>query len=116
MEDVAGNQPGDGTRKDQATACIGEAPTTRFVPAASLVPQLRQVRANTSPSLVWVTCTPRLPRSSRRPQRGQSARKVMPASSSCRCSSKSDYPLLLPRSEEHTSELQSLMRISYAVF
>src|SRR3546814_9606237 len=24
--------------------------------------------------------------------------------------------LLLPRSEEHTSELQSLMRISYAVF
>src|SRR3546814_2958619 len=27
-----------------------------------------------------------------------------------------DQPLLLPRSEEHTSELQSLMRISYAVF
>src|SRR3546814_3323042 len=25
-------------------------------------------------------------------------------------------PLTLPRSEEHTSELQSLMRISYAVF
>src|SRR3546814_7497170 len=25
-------------------------------------------------------------------------------------------PLFLPRSEEHTSELQSLMRISYAVF
>src|SRR3546814_9731085 len=25
-------------------------------------------------------------------------------------------PLLVPRSEEHTSELQSLMRISYAVF
>src|SRR3546814_10746857 len=25
-------------------------------------------------------------------------------------------PFLLPRSEEHTSELQSLMRISYAVF
>src|SRR3546814_2528845 len=25
-------------------------------------------------------------------------------------------PALLPRSEEHTSELQSLMRISYAVF
>src|SRR3546814_3686052 len=26
------------------------------------------------------------------------------------------HPLGLPRSEEHTSELQSLMRISYAVF
>src|SRR3546814_3133731 len=25
-------------------------------------------------------------------------------------------PVLVPRSEEHTSELQSLMRISYAVF
>src|SRR3546814_7458210 len=27
-----------------------------------------------------------------------------------------DFPVLVPRSEEHTSELQSLMRISYAVF
>src|SRR3546814_5215470 len=27
-----------------------------------------------------------------------------------------DKPLPVPRSEEHTSELQSLMRISYAVF
>src|SRR3546814_1080555 len=27
-----------------------------------------------------------------------------------------DFPPALPRSEEHTSELQSLMRISYAVF
>src|SRR3546814_17486930 len=27
-----------------------------------------------------------------------------------------DYAARLPRSEEHTSELQSLMRISYAVF
>src|SRR3546814_1353357 len=27
-----------------------------------------------------------------------------------------DYPPLMTRSEEHTSELQSLMRISYAVF
>src|SRR3546814_10553942 len=26
------------------------------------------------------------------------------------------FPSVLPRSEEHTSELQSLMRISYAVF
>src|SRR3546814_10693717 len=26
------------------------------------------------------------------------------------------FPLVTPRSEEHTSELQSLMRISYAVF
>src|SRR3546814_1876141 len=29
---------------------------------------------------------------------------------------RSKYPLHAPRSEEHTSELQSLMRISYAVF
>src|SRR3546814_2164024 len=28
----------------------------------------------------------------------------------------SESPRLMPRSEEHTSELQSLMRISYAVF
>src|SRR3546814_2328954 len=27
-----------------------------------------------------------------------------------------DFPASMPRSEEHTSELQSLMRISYAVF
>src|SRR3546814_2098176 len=27
-----------------------------------------------------------------------------------------DLPPVIPRSEEHTSELQSLMRISYAVF
>src|SRR3546814_8230985 len=31
-------------------------------------------------------------------------------------SRKSDAPRLMARSEEHTSELQSLMRISYAVF
>src|SRR3546814_3020546 len=31
---------------------------------------------------------------------------------SCRC----HQPILTERSEEHTSELQSLMRISYAVF
>src|SRR3546814_3244693 len=30
-------------------------------------------------------------------------------------SRRSRWPTLLPRSEEHTSELQSLMRISYAV-
>src|SRR3546814_1815874 len=29
---------------------------------------------------------------------------------------KSAFPAFSPRSEEHTSELQSLMRISYAVF
>src|SRR3546814_7806745 len=32
----------------------------------------------------------------------------------CRC--RRDRPSTSPRSEEHTSELQSLMRISYAVF
>src|SRR3546814_6334073 len=34
----------------------------------------------------------------------------------CRVSSVSATPGWQPRSEEHTSELQSLMRISYAVF
>src|SRR3546814_4650915 len=32
------------------------------------------------------------------------------------CHRQAPPPLLVPRSEEHTSELQSLMRISYAVF
>src|SRR3546814_8240394 len=32
------------------------------------------------------------------------------------CYSGVTFPLVEPRSEEHTSELQSLMRISYAVF
>src|SRR3546814_18316016 len=34
----------------------------------------------------------------------------------CLVSRLSDVPGAAPRSEEHTSELQSLMRISYAVF
>src|SRR3546814_9201987 len=38
------------------------------------------------------------------------------AVSSARCSSPLPRPRLRKRSEEHTSELQSLMRISYAVF
>src|SRR3546814_6247717 len=33
-----------------------------------------------------------------------------------RAAPREPLPLSLPRSEEHTSELQSLMRISYAVF
>src|SRR3546814_1772278 len=32
------------------------------------------------------------------------------------CTSRNDYCTACHRSEEHTSELQSLMRISYAVF
>src|SRR3546814_4427954 len=45
-----------------------------------------------------------------RPARGACTRnrRAMPAMLAC--------PRLPPRSEEHTSELQSLMRISYAVF
>src|SRR3546814_13568590 len=34
----------------------------------------------------------------------------------CRTTSKGNLSKSFPRSEEHTSELQSLMRISYAVF
>src|SRR3546814_5443465 len=39
-----------------------------------------------------------------------------PASASCRCESSAAIHPDSRRSEEHTSELQSLMRISYAVF
>src|SRR3546814_7891951 len=46
----------------------------------------------------------------RRPSAGSSA-----AASSC-CRSSTTTPPASARSEEHTSELQSLMRISYAVF
>src|SRR3546814_2682524 len=42
-----------------------------------------------------------------RPRRGRSVEK---------CSSTTPFDDRVPRSEEHTSELQSLMRISYAVF
>src|SRR3546814_8070172 len=38
------------------------------------------------------------------------------AADSITIAAKSAYASILPRSEEHTSELQSLMRISYAVF
>src|SRR3546814_7544054 len=49
-----------------------------------------------------------------RRRRGRSCR---PASgSACRSSDRADRRTLCHRSEEHTSELQSLMRISYAVF
>src|SRR3546814_2956279 len=34
----------------------------------------------------------------------------------CRCPDRAPWSRRQPRSEEHTSELQSLMRISYAVF
>src|SRR3546814_7372681 len=49
-------------------------------------------------------------------------RAFYPMRQPCKCStivpglSTSDDAKPLPRSEEHTSELQSLMRISYAVF
>src|SRR3546814_8496705 len=39
-----------------------------------------------------------------------------PSSSSATISAAATSPIRRPRSEEHTSELQSLMRISYAVF
>src|SRR3546814_18106871 len=47
-----------------------------------------------------------------------SSRSVPPtrASRACVVSRATTWPLLSMRSEEHTSELQSLMRISYAVF
>src|SRR3546814_7864154 len=45
-----------------------------------------------------------------------SARRLNGASHSCICTPKPLANSLMRRSEEHTSELQSLMRISYAVF
>src|SRR3546814_7632084 len=44
------------------------------------------------------------------------ARTVATGSESQNPSSNRQLPVLMRRSEEHTSELQSLMRISYAVF
>src|SRR3546814_3435167 len=50
-----------------------------------------------------------------RPQSGQSRRMRQRIDSGCAPTAMSkDFPMT--RSEEHTSELQSLMRISYAVF
>src|SRR3546814_2493705 len=46
----------------------------------------------------------------RRPRRASERRN------STQNGSASLWPTVMPRSEEHTSELQSLMRISYAVF
>src|SRR3546814_5206272 len=40
----------------------------------------------------------------------------VPADEAADCARTPAYPTPGPRSEEHTSELQSLMRISYAVF
>src|SRR3546814_2010696 len=58
----------------------------------------------------------------RRPALGERAAPAASTGSEGRASphilrpGKADRRLALPRSEEHTSELQSLMRISYAVF
>src|SRR3546814_2642983 len=53
---------------------------------------------------LWMPSTRRLP--------ARSAAALSPSGSAVRI----DTALSDPRSEEHTSELQSLMRISYAVF
>src|SRR3546814_6965723 len=49
----------------------------------------------------------------RHPRSGSPSFPGAPSETSCRSESRARAP---PRSEEHTSELQSLMRISYAVF
>src|SRR3546814_2565031 len=51
-------------------------------------------------------------RSERKPARSSAARSLSTRCARCRPSTQAAEP----RSEEHTSELQSLMRISYAVF
>src|SRR3546814_8752896 len=53
--------------------------------------------------------------SKRRPERGRLARRSLPFASRIAQQRRRLLPER-PRSEEHTSELQSLMRISYAVF
>src|SRR3546814_9477923 len=50
------------------------------------------------------------------PAFGRGARPLRFFTERSRPSSITAIPGVLPRSEEHTSELQSLMRISYAVF
>src|SRR3546814_3318348 len=47
---------------------------------------------------------------------GRSSARVAATAPGCFASSASVQPAIVARSEEHTSELQSLMRISYAVF
>src|SRR3546814_9673931 len=73
--------------------------TTDFGPSATILPPSMTISRSTSESmeLRWVTSSRVLPGSA-------SPSRVLKAFS------------VLLRSEEHTSELQSLMRISYAVF
>src|SRR3546814_9385944 len=54
------------------------------------------------------------PNSGHRPPCRPATRKMICLPQPCSCRPRADHST--PRSEEHTSELQSLMRISYAVF
>src|SRR3546814_2100984 len=73
-------------------------------------------------SKAWGDLRPTSPKSSRCPRQERYRSSCRQAA--CRCSRRQrqtrqkdrDAPGQTPRSEEHTSELQSLMRISYAVF
>src|SRR3546814_7128683 len=54
--------------------------------------------------------------SSGAPQDERDSLSVSQAVDALSAATRSDAPAVVARSEEHTSELQSLMRISYAVF
>src|SRR3546814_9989929 len=60
-------------------------------------------------------CVPGAPRQ-RRPRRAQGVHRHRVRGKSAGDVPRGDAPVRPERSEEHTSELQSLMRISYAVF
>src|SRR3546814_957643 len=74
------------------------------------LPSLPSVSSHTEPSSLTSTSRIRMPKSQR------SALCSASPSTAMRISPWPDSAPISRRSEEHTSELQSLMRISYAVF
>src|SRR3546814_2175701 len=80
----------------------------------TLFPYTTLFRSSPAPCASWRTATSRLPSTA-----PSAATRSVPWPGPCRSSRTTWWPAPKPRpirSEEHTSELQSLMRISYAVF
>src|SRR3546814_1121563 len=71
-------------------------------------------RSCTTSTIEWIATSPRKAEAPLPGQRVAPLRKAISSSSSMILRTNTASPL--GRSEEHTSELQSLMRISYAVF
>src|SRR3546814_1507621 len=101
---IAGSSANPAARTESLPAAItGIAPLLQAYSTAS---------QNAQPSVAWRAPPPseRLMTSAPR-----SAAQRMPAATSAAVPV-AEHPFAVHRSEEHTSELQSLMRISYAVF